>query len=311
MILRIPSAFQRTSFSLELARPATFHRTFVTSLMLNRNRACPDISTLNARKLSRDDFCDFSNMVSVSAPEEPSSPQRFVYSRVANQNIPFPNSCKGFLYYWTHTDLPAVLGGIRFRIIPDRESPLFSAGKDLCLPNGIPWSVPLYKVVGWNGRMLQLLSKDGLVDQSLINSEYIRSFLKLRLKTDSTLLQSFEEPFPLSLPQDSVQLHLLSKGHLSQKARLSFKPMPEIQNFIKCRQQINAHVHLEVAQPKGNSLRVRLRILRVFVQGVPVDGEFSPVECRSMTGLPAFRSWLPSTYEPPQNFGGKQIINDG
>ncbi|PBK60661.1 hypothetical protein ARMSODRAFT_965962 [Armillaria solidipes] len=308
MILRISPALQRTSFSL--GRPATFHHTSVASLPLKRSRACPDISTLKATNLSRDDFCNFSNMVSVGAPEDP-SPQRFMYSRVATHYIPFPKSCKGFLYYWTHTDLPTVLGSIRFRILPDRELPLFSGGKDLCLPNDIPWSVPLGKVVGRNGKMLQLLLKDGLVDQSLINSEYIRAFLKLRLKTDSILLQSLEESFPLSLPQDSVQLHLLSKGHPPQKAFLAFKPMPEIQDLVKRGQKVNAHVRLEVAQPKGNSLRVRLRILRVFVQGVPVDGEFAPVECRSMTGIPAFRSWLPSTYEPPQNFGGKQIINDG
>ncbi|PBK60650.1 hypothetical protein ARMSODRAFT_723546 [Armillaria solidipes] len=75
--------------------------------------------------------------------------------------------------------------------------------------------------------MLQLLLKDGLVDQSLINSEYIRAFLKLRLKTDSILLQPLEESFPLSLPQDSVQLHLLSKGHPPLKVFLAFKPMPQ------------------------------------------------------------------------------------
>lgn len=207
------------------------------SLPLERSRACPDISTLNATNLTRDDFCNFSNMISVTAPENLSSRWRIRYSRVANQNIPFPESCKGFLYYWTHTDLPAVLGGIRFRIIPDSKAPLFSAGKDLCLPNGIPWSIPLYKLVGWNGKMLQLLLKDGLVDQSLINSEYIRAFLKLRLKTDSIALQSLEESFPLSLPQDSVRLHLLSKGHPPQMVFLAFKPMPEIQNLVERGQQ--------------------------------------------------------------------------
>lgn len=207
------------------------------SLPLERSRACPDISTLNATNLTRDDFCNFSSMISVTAPENLSSRWRIRYSRVANQNIPFPESCKGFLYYWTHTDLPAVLGGIRFRIIPDSKTPLFSAGKDLCLPNGIPWSIPLYKLVGWNGKMLQLLLKDGLVDQSLINSEYIRAFLKLRLKTDSIALQSLEESFPLSLPQDSVRLHLLSKGHPPQMVFLAFKSMPEIQNFVERGQQ--------------------------------------------------------------------------
>ncbi|KAK0215056.1 hypothetical protein IW262DRAFT_1465848 [Armillaria fumosa] len=269
-------------------------------------RPCPDISTLNATNLSRDDFCDFSNMVSVGAVGDP-SPQRFMYQRVGNHYLSFPKSCKGFLYYWTHTDLPAVFGGIRFRLLRDKESPLFSTGKDLCLPNGIPWSVPLGQVVGRNGKMLQLLLKDGLVDQSLINSEYIQAFLKLRLKTGSVLLQSFEESFALSLPQDSVLVHLLSKGCPPQKVFLAFKPMPEIQNLVERGQRVNAHVRLEVAQPKSNTLRVRLRILRVFVQGVPLDGEFSPVECRSITGLPAFLSWLPSTYEPPQGFYGEKV----
>lgn len=273
-------------------------------------RACPDISTLNPTNLSPDDLCNFSNMVSAGVRGDP-SPQRFLYKRVGNNNLPFPEYCKGFLYYWTHTDLPAVFGGIRFRIVPSGELPLFSTGNDLCLPNGIPWSVPLGKVVGRNGKMLQLLSKDGLVDQSLINSEYIRAFLKLRLKTDSILLQSFEDSFPISLPQDSTRLYLLSKGHPPKMAILFFKAMPEIQNLVKRGQLVTAHVRFEVARPKGNSIRLRLRILRVFVRGVPLDGEFSPVECRSMTGLPAFRFWLPSTYDPPQSFDGEHIINDG
>ncbi|KAK0478680.1 hypothetical protein EDD18DRAFT_1208410 [Armillaria luteobubalina] len=278
MILRIPPALRGTSLSL--GRLMTFRRTFAriaTSL-----RPCPDISTLNAVNLSRDDFCDFSNMVTVGAVGDP-SPQRFTYQRVGNHYIPFPRSCKGFLYYWTHTDLPAIFG-------------------DLCMPNGIPWSVPLGQAVGRNGKMLQLLLKDGLVDQS---------FVKLRLKTGSVLLQSFEEPFVLSLPQDSVRVHLLSKGRPPEKVFLAFKPMPEIQNLVEGGQKVHAHARLEVSQPKSNSLRVRLRILRVFVQGVPLDSEFSPVECRSMTGLSAFLSWLPSTYELPQSFYGEKCNNDG
>ncbi|KAK0501816.1 hypothetical protein EDD18DRAFT_1144484 [Armillaria luteobubalina] len=306
MILRIPPALRGTSLSL--GRLMTFRRTFAriaTSL-----RPCPDISTLNAVNLSRDDFCDFSNMVTVGAVGDP-SPQRFTYQRVGNHYIPFPRSCKGFLYYWTHTDLPAIFGGIRFRLLPGGESSLFSTGKDLCMPNGIPWSVPLGQAVGRNGKMLQLLLKDGLVDQCLINSEYIQAFVKLRLKTGSVLLQSFEEPFVLSLPQDSVRVHLLSKGRPPEKVFLAFKPMPEIQNLVEGGQKVHAHARLEVSQPKSNSLRVRLRILRVFVQGVPLDSEFSPVECRSMTGLSAFLSWLPSTYELPQSFYGEKCNNDG
>ncbi|KAK0489427.1 hypothetical protein IW261DRAFT_1557914 [Armillaria novae-zelandiae] len=264
-------------------------------------RPCPDISTLNATQLSPDDFCNFSNMISVGAAGDP-SPQRFMYQRVGNNYLPFPKSCKGSLYYWTHTDLPAVFGGIRFRLLPNRESTLFSEGKDLCMPNGIPWLVPLGHIVGRTGKMLQLLLKDGLVNQSLINSEYIQAFPKLRLKTGSVLLQSFEEPFPLSLPQDSVRVHLLPKGHTPQKVFLLFKPTPDIQNLVEHGQKVNAHVRLEIARPKSNSLRARLRILRVFVQGIPLDGECSPIECKYISGLPAFLSWLPSTYDPPQSF---------
>ncbi|KAG7443988.1 uncharacterized protein BT62DRAFT_307322 [Guyanagaster necrorhizus] len=288
MISRLSDVFWRIS----LGRPPTFHRAFVTSLLLKRG--CPDISTLNPTHLSRNDLCNFSGMVAVSLPEEGVYTQRFKYSRVGKVNIPFPMSCRGFLYYWTHPDLPAGSGGIRFRITPEGEPSLFSLGKDLCLPNGSPWSIPLHKLVEGNGELLRLLLKDKLVDRNLIGSEYIRALLKLRLKKDSVLLQSLEESFPLCLPQGSVRLHLLSEHHQAEKVLFSFKPMPEFRRLVEPGQQVYAHVRLEVTRRNTptNRLRVRFRILRVFEQGILLDGEFPPIECRSVVNVSAFKFWL-------------------
>ncbi|KAK0466707.1 uncharacterized protein EV420DRAFT_1758649 [Desarmillaria tabescens] len=300
MILRISSLSLRTSLSP--GYPVTFRRTFATPLSLRRDfRTCPDISTLNAANLSRNDLCDFSNMISVSTPEELSSPRQLRYLRVGATNLPFPKSCKGFLYYWTHPDLPVALGSIRFRIIPEGDPSLFSAGKDLLLPNGMPWSIPLHQLVVWKGNMLRLLLKDKLVDQSLISSEYIRVFVELRLKKDSTLLRSPEESFPISLPQDSLHLHLLSEDHQAQKVAFFFKPMVEFQELVKPGQQVYAHARLEVIRPKGNRLALGLRISNVLLRGVQVDREFPLIECKAVKGRSALQSWFPNIYEIPEN----------
>ncbi|KAF5310827.1 hypothetical protein D9619_008025 [Psilocybe cf. subviscida] len=55
------------------------------------------------------------------------------------QLLPFPSDTRGVFYYNQSTTAPTAIGELRFRLCDDIS--LFDAGKDLCLPSGLPWCV--------------------------------------------------------------------------------------------------------------------------------------------------------------------------
>ncbi|KAF5310512.1 hypothetical protein D9619_008019 [Psilocybe cf. subviscida] len=53
--------------------------------------------------------------------------------------LPFPSDTRGVFYYNQSATAPTAIGELRFRLCDDIS--LFDAGKDLCLPSGLPWCV--------------------------------------------------------------------------------------------------------------------------------------------------------------------------
>lgn len=103
----------------------------------------------------------------------------------------FPPKTHGFLYYTApshmdssppqHTDdLSHELGQIRFRITASDDPVTFASGKDLLMPNGLPWyTIPRAPYVGANdppSLLWKLLLHDGLVSDSIIYTHKQRRF---------------------------------------------------------------------------------------------------------------------------------------
>ncbi len=99
----------------------------------------PRVQTLNPKNLTEYDFRDISG-------RETASPLigRFKYLKYGV----YPKQTTGFNYYWTHPDLPATAGQLRFRLTPSRDPSLFKSGSDLLRPNGLPWSVSMARLFG-------------------------------------------------------------------------------------------------------------------------------------------------------------------
>ncbi|RDB21633.1 hypothetical protein Hypma_011286 [Hypsizygus marmoreus] len=135
------------------------------------------ISTLHRDLIQDSDFLDISHVAAsnVCIPkDDPYSPIVFSqirYFRYFAHDRPFPDNCRGFLYYHRDPHLPAISGTVRFRLTPDARASSFSAGTDLLLPDRPePWSVWLAAIANaktYDG-FLQLLRKDSVVSPSLL-----------------------------------------------------------------------------------------------------------------------------------------------
>ena len=92
----------------------------------------------------------------------------FVYT--ANER--FPEAARGFLYYHMPIEKRPLAGQIRFRTT-HRADPLdFHNGRDLLLPNGLPWSLPVITLSRLQRPpFLELLFRDGLLDK--INLDWL------------------------------------------------------------------------------------------------------------------------------------------
>ncbi|PBK60987.1 hypothetical protein ARMSODRAFT_1026066 [Armillaria solidipes] len=196
-----------------LPRSIGHHRSTPASPLFIQYRGLsrlPRIQTLNPEALTQSDFRDLSGKLS-----DLSLGNRFQYAQPSSStggriNIAYPNKTAGFYYYWTHPDLPATAGQLRFRITPTNDPSLFESGSDLLKPNGIPWLVSVGKLLNLpNTSYLHKLLKDGLVSKDMISSKYLRTYQKLQLRS-SALLESYYDVFPLSLPHSSVTISMMS-----------------------------------------------------------------------------------------------------
>ncbi|TFK45342.1 hypothetical protein OE88DRAFT_1669364 [Heliocybe sulcata] len=107
------------------------------------------LRTLNQNQLDSEDFLDLTGQISRSvrfpvAPEEPGLDIR--YFRSGGRHIPFPSDSQGFFYWHLDPDTLPAPGQVRFRTTTSSDPATFPCGRDLQLPNGPTWNIPLFRI---------------------------------------------------------------------------------------------------------------------------------------------------------------------
>ncbi|TFK46230.1 hypothetical protein OE88DRAFT_1812065 [Heliocybe sulcata] len=112
-------------------------------------RQARQLRALDQTRLNSEDFLDLTGRLTKTvhfhmAPEEPSLEMR--YFRSGGRNMPFPPDCEGFLYWHLNPDVPPASGQVRFRTTTSSDTATFPSGRDLQLPNGQTWNIPLFRI---------------------------------------------------------------------------------------------------------------------------------------------------------------------
>ncbi|KAK0236756.1 hypothetical protein EDD85DRAFT_834821 [Armillaria nabsnona] len=210
----------------------------------------------------------------------------------------FPDKTMGFLYYWTHSDLPATAGQIRFRLTSTNDPSLFESGSDLHKPDGTPWAIPLARLLRVHDSgsgYVQTLLNDGLVSKDLIRSKYFYLYEKLRLHANSVLIESFDDVFPLSFPRSTLSISAASSDGAAQVLlRLDDQPWAEDLRLAEPGKRVNAHVRLQIS---GKSKWPGLQVVRIFSpSGAQLDSNLPLIKSVKLEGhTSAFRSWYLQT----------------
>jgi len=79
----------------------------------------------------------------------------------------YPPDTKAFLYYFTPPEKPRIAGELRLRVTSSDDPASFQSGSDLLIPNGQPWSRPLYIVSKFCTPLYENLRQDQLIPDDL------------------------------------------------------------------------------------------------------------------------------------------------
>ncbi|KAK0215493.1 hypothetical protein IW262DRAFT_1465135 [Armillaria fumosa] len=278
------------------------HRRYISVFLSNESAEpdskvvkSPQLRTLDPRTLSPQDFRDISNQIVFRFPGAKRSHIHYERKQIDGKSIykPFPDKTKGFLYYWTHPDLPPTSGQIRFRITKTQNPQDFDGGRDFCLPSGIPWHSTLAYLAGNKNYadVCDILVRDGLVSRDVI--EQLRPFAKsMRLMPrQATVLTSPGEIFPIYLPLHNIAVYLASPGESKQLRRIniSLKNNEEIYKF----KQVFALVQfLHPKKYERKNWVPHLRIVHAYASDGPVtSGVPSSIKPHSMYPRRDFIAW--------------------
>ncbi|KAG7441321.1 uncharacterized protein BT62DRAFT_937240 [Guyanagaster necrorhizus] len=254
--------------------------------------------TLDPRSLSPRDFRDISNQKVFTFPGIRSY---IHYARKKAEGksvyITFPDNTAGFLYYWTHPDLPPTLGQVRFRVTNTRDPGEFDRGGDFCYPSGAPWYISLPYIAGSDAykSICDILVRDGLVARDTI--EQLRPFSEsLRLMPRQiTILTSPHEVFPLCLPQNTLVVYLAA-GEGKRVRKISIHPCKneELSQLVEPGKQVFALVQFEYPRRYvRNNWYPNLRIVRVYgKEGLVTRGTPSLIYTQSMYPRADFMAWF-------------------
>ncbi|RDB21670.1 hypothetical protein Hypma_011279 [Hypsizygus marmoreus] len=243
------------------------------------------ISTLHRDLIQDSDFLDISHCAhsNICIPKDaPSSPIVFSqirYFRYFAHDRPFPDNCRGFLYYHRDPHLPAISGTVRFRLTPDARASSFSAGTDLLLPDRPePWSLWLAAIANaktYDG-FLQLLRQDAVVSPSLLEQcKNIGANQRNLGRLHHTMLFTLEQPFVFDVdisptisvvgPHGIEQAVLTIATHTVQRAGEPFHYHPYKGQFVA---QFERSLSPEHAERRVVVLRI-LEITKPIILAVP------------------------------------------
>ncbi len=122
----------------------------------------------------------------------------------------FPPRTKGFLYY--HQKRDSLPGEVRFCLTDVSD---IHTGTDLLLPNGLPWSIPLWYIVSAprHKNLLQKLIADGLVSTELVQRcEWMFPAAWARRRRRATVLVDWNDVFAVALNAKQTKLWIAGES---------------------------------------------------------------------------------------------------
>ena len=83
------------------------------------------------------------------------------------QHRQYPSDTSAFLYYSMPPERPRIAGELRLRVVSSDDPARFKSGSDILLPNGQPWSRPLYSLSKHYPPLYEKLREEQLVPDDL------------------------------------------------------------------------------------------------------------------------------------------------
>ena len=124
----------------------------------------------------------------------------------------YPPDTKAFLYYFTSPEKPRIAGELRLRVASSDDSASFESGSDLSLPNGQPWSRPLYSLPKYYSCLYEKLREERLVPDDL--DAALSSFPSMVQRFNyswSQILYTFNDTFVLNFITDQLQMNVVTE----------------------------------------------------------------------------------------------------
>ncbi|TFK48101.1 hypothetical protein OE88DRAFT_1603962, partial [Heliocybe sulcata] len=211
------------------------------------------LRTLDPKNLSSEDFVVLHGQVMVVKPvHDLSLPLlHLTYYQQTGYKCDFPKGTQGFFYWHSEPGAPELMAQVRFRITESEDQATFSSGRDLCLPTGVPWSIPLLTMAPQKSyELLQsILLSEGLVTQALLKRAANATTTPRRKGAGpglhSNFVGRFGEPFGVSLQAEAVKVWItddstaLSVG-IQTPFRLYHSHRPPYEGERRCRRNANA-----------------------------------------------------------------------
>ncbi|PBK69446.1 hypothetical protein ARMSODRAFT_1018853 [Armillaria solidipes] len=137
----------------------------------------------------------------------------------------FPPRTKGFLYY--HQQRDSLPGEVRFCLADVSDT---HTGTDLLLPNGLPWSIPLWYIVSAPRYkiLLQKLIVDGLVSTELVQRcEWMFPAVWTRRRRRATVLVNWNDVFAVTLNAKQTKLWIAGESAKKEVVLLTERMLGE------------------------------------------------------------------------------------
>ncbi|KAK0237173.1 hypothetical protein EDD85DRAFT_953181 [Armillaria nabsnona] len=126
----------------------------------------------------------------------------------------FPPRTEGFLYY--HQQRDSLPGEVRFCLASASDT---HTGMDLLLPNGLPWSIPLWYIVSAPRYriLLQKLIADGLVSTELVQRcEWMFPAAWARRRRRATVLVNWNDAFAVAFNTKHTKLWIAGEKGMKE-----------------------------------------------------------------------------------------------
>ncbi|KAK0457132.1 uncharacterized protein EV420DRAFT_1644287 [Desarmillaria tabescens] len=168
------------------------------------------VSTLDVRHIQTTDIHDLSfyKKPRVHTTKSGDSSFQIDYAtdvlNVSSKYLVFPPRTEGFLYY--HHQRDSLPGEVRFCLANSLDT---NTGMDLLLPNGLPWSIPLWYIVSAPKyeNLLRKLVADGLVStEQVTRCKWMFPLAWARRRRRVTVLMRWNDVFAVPLDAKTVKI---------------------------------------------------------------------------------------------------------